>query len=72
MKGIISFLYVACALFCNTGNLLAQFTEQGSKVNVRGLIIDSKTDRPISFANVGYMGKGLGTVRVKKFKHCRP
>lgn len=65
MKGILSFLCVACALFCNTGNILAQFTEQGSKVNVRGLIVDSKTSRPISFANVGYMGKGIGTVSNK-------
>lgn len=62
MKGIISFLCVTLALLGSTGNLQAQYSEQGSEVSLMGQIVDSKTDLPIAFANVGYMGKGLGTV----------
>lgn len=65
MKGIITILCVAYALLGTIENLQAQFTQQGSNVHIRGLILDSKTNKPISFANVGYMGKGIGTVSNK-------
>ena len=62
MKGLIAFLCITGILICNTGNLQAQFSQQGVNVQVGGLILDSANDRPISFANVGFMGKGVGTV----------
>lgn len=36
--------------------------QYGSRVVVKGKVIDSKTQRPVEFANIGFVGVGVGTV----------
>jgi len=38
------------------------FTSLFSQKNCRGLLLDSTTNKPIEFANIGIIGKGFGTV----------
>lgn len=50
-------LLFTCSLCLN-----AQGIRYGSRVTLKGQVIDAKTQRPIPFANIGFVGKGIGTV----------
>lgn len=50
-------LLFTCSLCLN-----AQGIRYGSRVTLKGQVLDAKTQRPIPFANIGFVGKGIGTV----------
>lgn len=49
-------------LFTLSFCLNAQGIRYGSRVTLKGQVIDAKTQLPIPFANIGFVGKGIGTV----------
>lgn len=52
--------YFLLLLFLSfSGVLNAQY---GSRVTIIGSVTDSKTQRPVEFANIGFVGVGVGTV----------
>ena len=54
-----NYIFFFIIFFSISGFLNAQY---GSRVTVKGSIIDSKTKRPVEFANIGFVGAGVGTV----------
>lgn len=53
-------LYVI--LFLLYSSVAAQKNTDQTEVTITGRVIESSTQLPISFANIGFQGKGIGTV----------
>ena len=62
MKHAYSIFLLAFLLFWIPVKLQAQGIQYGSRVVLKGKVIDGKTQQPIPFANIGFIGKEIGTV----------
>ncbi|MFC4689320.1 carboxypeptidase-like regulatory domain-containing protein [Dokdonia genika] len=51
-----------CFIFLVLTFLSTSYAQYGSRVTVKGKIVDNKTKRAVEFANIGFVGAAIGTV----------